>query len=70
MERVSAASDNAAMESFLARLQKNVLDKKRWDTHDELRREIVHWIEGTYQRRGRKAAQSKITPSNSKEYKN
>lgn len=30
MGRVGAAGDNAAMESFLSLLQKNVLDRRRW----------------------------------------
>lgn len=33
--------DNAAMESFFARLQKNVLDRKRWRTRGELRIAII-----------------------------
>jgi len=32
MGRVAAAGDNAAMESFFSRLQKNVLDTRSWDT--------------------------------------
>jgi len=32
MGRVGAAGDNAAMESFFALLQKNVLNRRRWDT--------------------------------------
>ncbi len=32
MGRVSAAGDNAAMESFFALLQKNVLDRRAWAT--------------------------------------
>ena len=39
------ARDNAAMESFFALLQKNVLDRQRWHTRDELRLAIVTWIE-------------------------
>ena len=35
--------------SFL--LQKNVLDRRRWDTREELRIAIVTWIERTYHRR-------------------
>jgi putative transposase len=31
MGRVGAAGDNAAMESFFSLLQKNVLDRRRWD---------------------------------------
>jgi transposase InsO family protein len=32
MGRVGAAGDNAAMESIFSLLQKNVLDRRRWDT--------------------------------------
>ena len=45
MGRVGACADNAAMESFFALLQKNVLNRRRWDTRDELRLAIVTWIE-------------------------
>ena len=48
MGRVGAAGDNAAMESFFAVLQKNVLDRGRWDTRARLRTSIVHWVERTY----------------------
>lgn len=41
MGRVWAAGDNAAMESFFALLQKNVLDRRRWDTREQLRIAIV-----------------------------
>ncbi|GAB2863269.1 hypothetical protein GCM10027026_11440 [Myroides odoratimimus subsp. xuanwuensis] len=37
MGRVGAAGDNAAMESFFALLQKNVLDRRTWATREELR---------------------------------
>jgi putative transposase len=35
MGRVGACGDNAAMESFFALLQKNVLDRQRWATREE-----------------------------------
>jgi hypothetical protein len=44
MGRVAAAGDNAAMESFDALLQKNVLDRRRWRTRAELHYAIVFWI--------------------------
>jgi putative transposase len=53
MGRVASAADNAAMESFHALLQKNILNQRRWRTRDELRYEIIHWIEHTYNRRRR-----------------
>jgi len=62
MGRVGAAGDNAAMESFFALLQKNVLDRRTWATREELRIAIVTWIERTYHRRRRQAALSRLTP--------
>lgn len=62
MGRVGAAGDNAAMESFFSTLQKNVLNKRRWSSRDELRREIVYWIERTYHRRRRHRRLGKLTP--------
>ena len=50
---VVACADNAAMESFFALLQRNVLDRQRWTTREELRLAIVIWIERTYHRRWR-----------------
>lgn len=62
MGRVGAAGDNAAMESFFALLQKNVLDRRRWGTREELRIAIVTWIERTYHRRRRQAGLGRLTP--------
>ena len=62
MGRVGAAGDNAAMESFFALLQKNVLNKQRWRTREELRLEIVIWIERTYHRRRRQRGLGRLTP--------
>jgi putative transposase len=62
MGRVGAAGDNAAMESFFSLLQKNVLDRRQWDTREELRIAIVTWIERTYHRRRRQAALGRLTP--------
>jgi hypothetical protein len=36
------------MESFFALLQKNVLDRHRWDTREQLRLAIITWIERSY----------------------
>ena len=62
MGRVGACGDNAAMESFFALLQKNVLDRQRWSTREELRLAIVVWIERTYHRRRRQRRLGKLTP--------
>lgn len=62
MGRVGAAGDNAAMESFFALLQKNVLDRRTWHTRQELRTAIVTWIERTYHRRRRQRRLGRLTP--------
>ena len=62
MGRVGAAGDNAAMESFFALLQKNLLNQRSWTTRDELRLAIIHWIERTYHRRRRQRRLGKLTP--------
>jgi transposase InsO family protein len=62
MGRVAAAGDNAAMESFWALLQKNILNTRRWRTRAELHYAIVDWIEQTYNRRRRQRALGKLTP--------
>lgn len=62
MGRVGAAGDNAAMESFFALLQKNVLNRRRWTTREELRLAIITWTERTYHRRRRQRALGKLTP--------
>jgi putative transposase len=50
------------MESFFSLLQKNVLNKKGWNSRQELRLEIVTWIERTYQRRRRQRRLERLTP--------
>jgi putative transposase len=62
MGRVGACADNAAMESFFALLQKNVLDRQRWSAREELRLAIVTWIEKTYHRRRRQRRLGRLTP--------
>ena len=62
MGRVGAAGDNAAMESFFALLQNNVLDRRRWTSRHELRIAIISWIERTYHRRRRQRRLGRLTP--------
>ncbi len=63
MGRIASASDNAAMESWHALLQKNVLNRRRWRTRDELHAAIVFGIEHTYNRRRRQRGLDKLTPA-------
>ncbi|BAU33465.1 integrase catalytic subunit [Microcella alkaliphila] len=62
MGRVGSAGDNAAVESFFALLQKNVLNSRNWATRADLRLAIVTWIERTYHRRRRRRALGRLTP--------
>ncbi len=62
MGQVGACGDNAAMESFFALVQKNVLDRQRWSTREQLRLAIVAWIEKTYHRKRRQRCLGKLTP--------
>ena len=62
MGKVGSCGDNAAMESFFALLQRNVLDRQCWDTREQLRIAIVTWIERTYHRRRRQARLGRLTP--------
>ena len=62
MGRVASAGDNAAMESFHSLLQKNVLDRHRWATRDDLTYATLYWIEHTYNRRRRQRSLGKLTP--------
>lgn len=63
MGQVGTAADNAAMESFFALLQKNVLNTRRWATRDQLRVAIVTWIERTYHQRRRQSRLGRLTPT-------
>ena len=62
MGQVGAAGDNAAMESFFALLQNNVLNRRRWTTRHQLRIAIITWIERTYHRRRRQTRLGRLTP--------
>jgi putative transposase len=62
MGRVASAGDNAAMESFFALLQKNVLNRHSWTSREELRLAMITWIERTYHRRRRQRALGRLTP--------
>jgi putative transposase len=50
------------MESFYSLLQTNVLNRQTRATREELRVEIMTWIERTYHRRRRQRALVRLTP--------
>jgi putative transposase len=66
MGRVGACGGNAAMESFFALLQKNVLGRQRWETPEQLRLAIITWIEKTFYRRRRQRRLGRLTRSNTR----
>jgi putative transposase len=62
MSRVGACGNNAAMESFFALLQKNVLDRQHWATRDQLWLAIIACVERAYHRRRRQRRLGRLTP--------
>ena len=63
MGRVGSAVDNAAIESFHALLQTNVLDQRRtWESREQLHIAIVTWIGHIYNHRRRQRRLGKLTP--------
>lgn len=62
MDRVDAAGDNAAMESFWSLLQTSVLNQRRWSSRQQLRLAIVVWIEHTHHRRRPQERLGGLTP--------
>jgi len=60
--RVGACADNAAMESFFSLVGKNVLDRQRLATRQELRVARTTWIERTYHRWRRQRRLGRLTP--------
>ncbi len=64
--QAGSAGVNAAMESFFSLLQRNVVDRQRWETREELRITILTWIERTYHHRRRKTDSHDRPQSSSK----
>lgn len=56
MGRAGTVGDNAAIESFFALLQRNVLTRHPRASPEELRIAIMTWIERTYHRGRRQSA--------------
>ncbi len=62
MGRVGSAYDNAMMESFFSTLQRELLDRRRWQTRNELASAIFEWIEAWYNPRRRHTSISNLSP--------
>lgn len=61
MAQAGTAADNPAVESSFSLLQKNVLNRRRWASRDQLRAAIIWWIERTYHRRRGQARLARLT---------
>ena len=48
MGRVASSVDNTMMESFWSTMQRELLDRRRWQSRDELASAIFEWIEAFY----------------------
>lgn len=62
MGNAGTSADNAAMESWFSLLQKNVLNRKPWQTRVQLRAAIVRFALVTYNTRRRQVRLGKMTP--------
>jgi transposase InsO family protein len=62
MGRVASSVDNGLMESFWSTMQRELLDRRTWDTPDELGSAIFEWIEGFYNPRRRHTALGYLSP--------
>ncbi len=60
--RVGSAYDNAMMESFFSTLQRELLDRRQWQTRKELASAIFEWIEAWYNPRRRHSANDYLSP--------
>lgn len=62
MGRVADCFDNALAESFFATLKCELLYTRSWQTKQEARSAIVHWIESIYNRRRRHSSLGMLAP--------
>jgi putative transposase len=62
MGRVGSAYDNAMMESFFGTLQRELLDRRQWQTRKELTGAIFEWIEAWYNPHRRHSSIGNLSP--------
>ena len=62
MGSVGDAYDNAVIESFWARMQTELLDRKRWKTRVELASAIFEYLEIFHNRTRRHSSLGMLTP--------
>ena len=62
MGTIGDAYDNAVIESFWARMQTELLDRRRWNTRVELANAIFEYLEIFHNRQRRHSALGWLTP--------
>jgi transposase InsO family protein len=63
MSKPGSPAENAAMESFFASLETELLVRKEWDTRQELKTAIFHYIEVFYNRQRRHSTLGYVSPA-------
>ena len=62
MGSIGDAYDNAMAESFFSTLQRELLDRHRWQTRRQLALAVFEWIEGWYNPRRRHSSIGNLSP--------
>lgn len=62
MSRPGCPYDNSCVESFFASLKKEKIYRRRYDTMEEVRRDVFWYIEIFYNRKRRHSALEYMTP--------
>lgn len=62
MGKVASSVDNALIESFWSIMQRELLDRRAWDTRTELATAIFEWIEGWYNPHRRHTSLGMLSP--------
>ena len=62
MGRVASSVDNALIESFWSTMQRELLDRKHWESRVELASANFEWIEGWYNPRRRHTTLGMMSP--------
>jgi putative transposase len=63
MGRVASSVDNGMIESFWSSIQRELLDRQKWDTKADLGSAIFEWIEAFYNPRRRHSALDYLSPA-------
>lgn len=66
--RTGTALDNAMMESFWARMQVELLNRRRWNTRVELANAMLEYIELFHNKRRRHSSLNMLTPIEFEEF--